>query len=373
MMAGGADPSPVSAIAAGAIHAYYLFDVAESIRLPVIRGRFGAQAAEATLADKAPGPSRVRYVQPPVMVEGAALGLTEVEGFRVRVKFYDYGVISLKLWRPFSGAWADLVRFAQEFIESEPLERRALEACQQVVGQVSDALAGARSSVLDEDYLAFSVHALDEPLSAEALLERHGVEIAQMLRGERQPLSRQEREEVLRHRLSYLADDVVVPAWNAAFVYDTEAAAQAAIEILELANSQLLEFRYHDELLESELSRIYAALQAPRKLDWILGRRFTRAARRLQSLFIDVNELTDRTENAVKFVGDMYAARLFSLAAARLGLDGWKRNVQDKLETLDDIYRFAVEQTGMSQGNILELVIVLILVLELGLFFAGIM
>jgi hypothetical protein len=34
---------------------------------------------------------------------------------------------------------------------------------------------------------------------------------------------------------------------------------------------------------------------------------------------------------------------------------------------------FAVEQTGMSQGNILELTIVLILILELALFFLGIM
>jgi hypothetical protein len=65
-------------------------------------------------------------------------------------------------------------------------------------------------------------------------------------------------------------------------------------------------------------------------------------------------------------VGDVYSARLFSLVAARLGLDRWKRNVEEKLKTLDDIYRFAVEQARVSQGNILELVIVLILVFELG-------
>jgi uncharacterized Rmd1/YagE family protein len=69
----------------------------------------------------------------------------------------------------------------------------------------------------------------------------------------------------------------------------------------------------------------------------------------------------------------VYSARLFTLAAARLGLDAWKRNVQDKLKTLNDIYRFAVEQTGISQANLLELVIVLILILELGLLLAGIM
>ena len=42
------------------------------------------------------------------------------------------------------------------------------------------------------------------------------------------------------------------------------------------------------------------------------------------------------------------------------------RTSQEKLKTLDDIYRFAVEQTRVAQGNILELVIVLILVFELG-------
>jgi hypothetical protein len=363
----------VSQIKSGAIHAFYLFDVSDGIDLSAVRAQFGDRATSATLADKAPGPPRVRYVQPPVIIDGAVAGVTGVDSFRARLKFYDYGVLSVMLSRPFSGAWSELLRLSQELIESEPLEAWATSACQQVTRTIAPALNKGRAAILDEDYLAFAVHALDPPLSAEAMIEQHGAEIAQLLRGERQPLSRQERDEVLRHRVSYLSDDLVVPAWNAAFIYDAEAASLAAIEILEFANSQLLEFRYHDELLETELIRIYAVLQQPRRLDWLRGRRFTQAARRLQALFIDVNELTDRTENSVKLVGDIYLSRLFGLVAARLGLDGWKRNVEEKLKTLDDIYRFAVEQTGMARGNALELVIVLILVLELGLFFAGIM
>jgi uncharacterized Rmd1/YagE family protein len=62
-----------------------------------------------------------------------------------------------------------------------------------------------------------------------------------------------------------------------------------------------------------------------------------------------------------------------TLSASRLGLDHWKNNVREKLKTLDDIYRFTVEQTSMSRGELLELAIVLILVFELVLFFAGIM
>ena len=85
----------------------------------------------------------------------------------------------------------------------------------------------------------------------------------------------------------------------------------------------------------------------------------------MHTLFIDVNELTDRTENALKIVGDVYAARLFTLAAARLGLDHWKASVREKLKTVDDIYRFAVEQATLVRGEFLEVTIVLILLIEL--------
>jgi hypothetical protein len=104
-----------------------------------------------------------------------------------------------------------------------------------------------------------------------------------------------------------------------------------------------------------------------------LGRNYARAVRHVHALFIDVNELTDRTENALKIVGDVYAARLFSLVGARLDLDRWKTNVSEKLKTLDDIYRFAVEHLGMVRGEVLEMTIVAILVFELVLFFMGIM
>jgi hypothetical protein len=135
----------------------------------------------------------------------------------------------------------------------------------------------------------------------------------------------------------------------------------------------LLEFRFYDDLLESELTGLYAELQRSRWTDRLAWRRHMQAARRVQSLVIDVNELTGRMENAVELVGDIYSARLFGLAGARLGLDHWKRNVEEKLKTLDDIHRFAVDQTGAAQGNLMELAIVVLIVIELWLALAGIM
>jgi len=241
------------------------------------------------------------------------------------------------------------------------------------VQRLKPALAGPRSSFLSEDYLVYVVNELERRQTASEVIARHGEAIAAMLRGERQRLSEQERTKILRHRISYLDDDLVIPTWNAAFVYDTPGGAQAALEILEFANSQLLEFRYYDELLDRELASIYALLQHPKWYDEWIGSRYRRAARQVHALFIDVNELTDRTENSLKFIGDIYASRLFALGSDRLGLERWKANVQEKLKTLDDVYRNAVELTTISRGQVMELAIVLILVLELVLFFMGVM
>jgi len=363
----------MSEIRAGHLFLFYLFDVAESVNLTAIPRLVSGPAVPARLAPKPATPDYVQYDKPPLLFDGDLVGLAEIEGFRVRVRVYDYGVISLQLARPFSGTWADLGAIGQTLIENPELEQRAERACRTVVDCLRPALKSERKAYLSEDYLAYAVYELERPDTADALLAERGDDIAAMLRGERQPLSDQEKQQILRHRISYLANDLVVPTWNAAFVYDTPAGAQAALEIFEFANSQLLELRYYDDRLDNDLTSIYAQLQRFRWYHHWMGRSYTTAARQVHSLFIEVNELTDRTENTLKFIGDIYAARLFSLVAERLGLATWKADVEAKLKTLDDIYRFSVEQSSMSRGQFLELTIVLILVLELVLILMGVM
>src|SRR4029453_2692713 len=221
------------------------------------------------------------------------------------------------------------------------LAQQAERLCRELVVRITPAVSGPHR-LLDEDYVVFTMLADGEGPAADLVSER-GMDIARLLRGEREVLSSQERDEVLRHRISYYPTDVVIPTWSSALIYDTAEGAPGVLEILEFVNSQLLEFRYYDQRLDAELARTYAALQAGSWRPTWLSRRYTRATRQVHSLFIDVNELTDRAENALKIAGDVYAARVFGIAAARLGLNEWKANVRDKLKTVDDIYRFAVE------------------------------
>jgi hypothetical protein len=349
---------------AGHVTAFYLFDIGDAIDLKRV-GELIDATTTTRLSTKPPSPIYLQYQQPPVVIDASAIGAGEVEGFRARFKAFEYGVVSVALTRALNATWEELLDAGLRWHDNAALASGAERLCRELLSRVRHAVLRPRSGFLFEDYLVFTLLTDSSAEPAEALVASHGPLIAQLLRGEREALSAQEREEVLRHRISYYTTDMVIATWSSALVYDTSQGASGVLEILEFANSQLLEFRYYDQLLDSELARIYARLQSDNWRQVLIPRRYARAARQVHSLFIDVNELTDKTENALKIAGDVYAARVFGITAARLGLEQWKANVREKLETVDDIYRFAIERTSMARGEFLELLVVLLILIEI--------
>jgi hypothetical protein len=206
------------------------------------------------------------------------------------------------------------------------------------------------------------------PSGAE-LAAAQGARIAQIVRGENAQLSDGERNEILQSRISYYPNDLAVIGWNAAFLYDTPAGADTAIQLLEYANSQLLEFRHYDDLLTRELESVYAGLD---KGTGTLARwRLAREATKLHTVLLDVNELTEHADNAIKFLSDMFSARLYKLAASKVGVPDYKDLVTQKVTTAEELYRFMVDQFNQSRAFFLELTVVVILVIELVWLFRG--
>src|SRR5262245_34372375 len=153
---------------------FYLFDVAETIDLQAIPGLIGGPAVVARLAPKPATPDYIQYEKPPLLFDGETVGVAELDGFRVRVRVYDYGVISLALTRSFAGAWTELVGVGQDLIESPELEQRAEQACRTVARRLRGALKDYRDAFLSEDYLVYVVNELEQPLSADALVVSRG-------------------------------------------------------------------------------------------------------------------------------------------------------------------------------------------------------
>ena len=95
------------------------------------------------------------------------------------------------------------------------------------------ALDQPRDRFLSEDYFVFSINTFDDPPSAEQLVARTETASRNCCAARSSRSAPQERDEVLRHRISYLADDLVVPTWSSALVYDTESGVEATLDILD--------------------------------------------------------------------------------------------------------------------------------------------
>ena len=353
----------------GAVLVLIQFDVCEEIRLDVLRNIFGARTADASFKHQAPG--YVRYQRPPVEETLEPLILESGERLEGDIKYYDYGVVSLVFELPFSGGWDTLVQLSCRWTSDTNFETLASRVVKQKLERAAPALVKPYGGEwLQEDYFIFHVREIEGAPSANDLLAANGDQISQVVRGENSMLSDGERQEILQSRISYYPNDLAVIGWNAAFIYDDPQGAETAIQLLQYANSQLLEFRHYDELLTKELENVYDFLEVG-TTGWWSRWRTARAASKLHTVLLDVSELTERADNAIKFLSDMFSARLYKLAAQKVGVPDYKDLVQEKLHTAEDLYRFMVDQFNQSRAFVLELMVVIILIIELVYFFRG--
>lgn len=354
----------VSPFLRGSSLGLFLFDICEEVDLDQVRVTLGARRLGEGLKHAAA--EQLFFERPPVVEEAQ---LPAEPRARVRVKYYDYGVLSVLFDVPFEGEWENLIDLASRWISGSDLPRRAEEIARDRVERTKSALIKPYDAWLNEDYFIFFMREIKDSPSAEQLLQAHGRQIAQVVRGESSQLSGDETREVLQSAMSYYPNDAVVLGWNGAFVYDSAAGSETTLQLLEYANSQLLEFRHYDDLMTKELERVYDVLE---KDSTLLGRwRLPREASRLQTVLLDVTELTERADNAIKFLSDMFSARLYRLAAAKVGVHDYKSLTQEKLHTAEDLYRFLIDEFHQSRTFWLEVLVVLILLIELGYIFRG--
>lgn len=352
----------------GSVLVLIQFDVCEEFRLDRLQ-QMGTARTLPKPSTKQVTPAYVRYERPPVIEPLDPLELETGERLTGEIKYYDYGVVSVVFQHTFEGNWESLVQLASRWVwdldfvsRAEPIVRKQLE-------RISAAMVKPYARWLSEDYFIFHLREAPGSPTASDLVRTHGLAIAQIVRGDRAQLSEGECTEVWRSQISYYANDLTVVGWNAAFLYDTASGAETAVQLLEYANSQLLEFRHYDELLTQVLSGVYQSLA---KQPGMLARwRLAKSATNLHTVLLEVVELTERVDNAIKFLSDMFAARLYRLASTRVGVPDYKDLVEQKVRTAEELYDYMIDQFNQSRAFFLEVTVVIILLIELALVFKG--
>jgi len=357
----------------GEFRILFLYEVAEAIRLDVLRPLLEPGGVQPSIGLTPPIPHYLHFERSPVVEAIRPMVLKAGEHIEGKTNYYDYGVVSIELELPFDCDWGALVQQASQWIGATELESRAMELLRTALKHASPALVKTYDTWLKEDYYVIQLREIrgadGHNLASEELLALHGPEIAQLVRGESALLSDAERQEVLQSSISYSHADLLVVGWGGALVYGSSEVAATTIQLLEYANSQLLEFRYYDTLLTSLLDGVYRSLE--RQGGLLTAWRLSREAARLNTLRLDVRELTERIDTSIKFLSDMFSARQYRMAAVKIGVDDYRRLVDSKLNTAGDLYTFMMDQFHASRGFVLELMVVVILVIELVFVFRG--
>ena len=353
---------------AGSLWILWLYDVCEEIHLEALRAMLGVQVRrEPTF--RHPSPEYVRFERPPVVQRLEPMVLEDGTRLQGELNYYEYGVVSIKLELPFQADWPQLTDLASLWMATPELEAQALRTVRRCLDAVAGALRKPHGDWLSEDYYIIHVKDTEPALSAAGMIAEHGNEIARIVRGEQAELSAGETEEILGSRLSYYPDDLLVVGWTAAFIHDTAEDAVPTIQLLEYANTQLLEFRYYDAVLSQLLQGVYRSLE--KKGGFLMRWRLASQAQNLNKIRLDIRELTERVDTSIKFLSDMFSARLYRLAAAKVGVDDYRRLVDGKLHTAGELYEFMRDQFHQSRAFVLEVLVVIILLIELVYLFRG--
>ena len=251
----------------------------------------------------------------------------------VTARLYDYGAISLRFDIPVAAGTdvEDLIPLCDHLYDAPELDVSGRVLLETFLPEIAPAIEGAHSWRGVETYTVIYIRRFRGGPTPHEILA--APVLVRLLLGERSPtppLSELERTDVLQHAQSYYADDLVVVNWNSAFVLEPSGS-RAIPDILEFANSQLLELRYYDDSLDAELGRIYDDFaQARRNPLGLLWSPYNKLARNVLRRIIEVTEFTERVDNALKVVGDFYVARVYQGALRRLRIAAWQQSVGER-------------------------------------------
>ncbi len=277
------------------------------------------------------------------------------------------GSLSLKTYPP------DILIAEARFDLPDIFAEDVLELKEEAIALCRETLKKKGGKDVDEFSEEYSVYvAFDYSGDTEQFLTNKE-RIATLLKSEKLALDPLEVDYTLSLQLKYAKNDLVIVDWDGAFIFDPEGDIESTVELLELANLQLLRHRLLDRELDERLALVAKIFQSlPTKKRMVTLFRGQEVRNALQSMMkIRATSLFgfQSLEREIKLIGDWYSARLYELAAKKFKLDEWKAHVKEKLETLEDIYSTAAKQFSWTPERI-ELVGWFILLVGWGIILA---
>ena len=277
-----------------------------------------------------------------------------------QVKIWSYGALSLSVTVHYDGEGKqdELTHWLKTWCECEDVDvycEDKIEVLKKILGK---SLKKAVTWSQREDYNIFVTHSKFMPL--EFWTKDNFVYNFLTMESE-YSLSQEMIQPIKDCSLSYSSNDLVIVDWDNCFVY-SDGDVDDICDVIELANVQLLELRFFDDLLDAKLSRLYR--QVVEKKPSIFNSTIALLSRDASQLYIETSEVVERIENSLKIVGDIYFARLYRLAIKRLQIPQWQSTVDHKLKNLLDISQMYMGELHIKRSHYMEIIIIILIMIE---------
>ena len=354
-------------IAKGTCFPMFAYEVAQAIDLDLAQRRLVTGTERQTIKYKRRAPASFEYRPAPLHVTRGA-EQQDVNGRRtapgVEIVVYDFGALSVSYAIPLAGPLADLPALAEALWGNERLLADARRHVDAVLVELGPACVRPRVADLVEDYSIFHIEAFIAPCDAATLWTSHALTVAQVLRAVPAQLSQQEIADAVSARLSFGPNDATIIDTDATIMFDPEG--EDVRDVLEFANTQLLEMRYLDHELDDVLERAYSGLLRRSRRPWPLSP-ISPDLGSLALLELDAAVLFEQVTNALKLVGDQFLSRVYALVSRRFHLGEWDSSISRKLETIDGLYAKMSDRATSRRMELLEWIIILLFVLSIAL------
>lgn len=339
---------------------YFLFDVSDEISLNKIESLFKEKKiSEEEFPYRRSTPLYIKYAVPPLSIK---LGTRKIDAegksleFGFRAKIFDFGVVSIKASAELETSLEELNKASAEIFQQATLEKKAVALLENFLKKIFPALVMPRNPTeFVEKYIAF--HSIVENnFDSKKFLEENRNRIAKLLSLETIELSEQQSNANLENSISYYKNDLAIIDFNSTFILDSHEP-KDVLDVIELARIQLLELRYFDLLLDKELEKIFDELETLKE------KNYGKILRKTAELKINVNELIEKNENAMKLFGEIYLVKAFNLAIKEFNVQQWKNSVKGKISAVEDVYNKINDRQQDRNSMRLEIIITILEIL----------
>ncbi|CAK9253098.1 unnamed protein product [Sphagnum jensenii] len=354
----------------GTILIYRAFDIGEEINLIEVERILRQQSGTVRVAISRGKGNAVIIRNAPVRLSlgKARLKLQEKTiDAEVFATVWDYGVLSLVFQVPIVDGtpWNSLIPMGAilngDVPGCEELNRFAQVKSAEIADLIRAAIQRPNQWEVFEDYVIYFLEEMTGVKNASELLERGAV--PELILGEpKDPLSKKTREGIKETHFQYSSNDLVVIDWNSAIVVEPSGLRDIP-DVVEFALTQLLEFRYYDDLIDKKLAELYDSIEKGKHT--LLRTDFDEISHEANSRYIEFSEFLERIDNSLKVVGDFYLAIIFRASVRRFRINDWQQSISRKMNVLAQVSELLQGELNTRRAHMLEVIVIILIVFEI--------